>query len=82
MIHFPAHAKSYTISGQLQRLDLARTFYSEFDYIILDEFTSALDSNTEMQILENLSTKCRVDGLTVICFSHRAAVKSFSSSCI
>ena len=65
--------------GQLQRLDLARTFYSEFEYLILDEFTSALDSNTEIQILENLSTKCRVDGLTVICFSHRAAVKSFSS---
>ena len=66
--------------GQRQRLDLARTFYSDFDYIIFDEFTSALDSHVEYQILQNLSVMCD-RGLTVICFSHRTAVKSFSQEC-
>ena len=66
--------------GQRQRLDLARTFYADFDYIIFDEFTSALDSHVEYQILQNLSSMCD-RGLTVICFSHRTAVKSFSQEC-
>jgi len=40
--------------GERQRLALARLFYLERDFIILDESTSAIDKRTEEKILRNI----------------------------
>jgi ATP-binding cassette, subfamily B, bacterial len=45
--------------GQKQRVALARTLIKDFDVLILDDITSALDKNTEEQVLQNV-------------FNHRA----------
>lgn len=55
--------------GQQQRLMLARAFYRDAPIIILDESTSALDSNTEDQIKQSLN-KLLV-GRTAIIIAHR-----------
>jgi len=55
--------------GQLQRLALARAFYSNREVLVLDEATSALDPDTEEMILSNIaqsSTK-----RTIIMVAHR-----------
>lgn len=40
--------------GQVQRLGLARAFYKDFEVLILDESTNALDSFTEKLIYSNI----------------------------
>tara|TARA_B110000967_G_scaffold209847_1_gene268071 strand:- start:2363 stop:4096 length:1734 start_codon:yes stop_codon:yes gene_type:complete len=40
--------------GQKQRIGIARAIYRDSDVIIFDESTNALDSETEIQILNNL----------------------------
>lgn len=55
--------------GQCQRIGIARALYKKADVIILDESTSALDSDTEeavMQAIEALS-----DDLTILIIAHR-----------
>ncbi len=55
--------------GQLQRISLARALLRHPRILILDEFTSALDSLTEAKIMESIGYilgKC-----TVIMVSHR-----------
>ena len=41
--------------GQIQRVGLARAFYKEFEVLILDESTNALDSDTENEIYNNIN---------------------------
>lgn len=41
--------------GQRQRIALARMFYHERDYIVLDEITSSLDKDTEQEIIKTIS---------------------------
>jgi ABC-type multidrug transport system fused ATPase/permease subunit len=63
--------------GQQQRIALAQALLSLRDdrkILILDEFTSALDSQTEQQILHNL--RLRLRGKTVIIIAHRLATLS------
>ncbi|WP_440915365.1 ATP-binding cassette domain-containing protein [Candidatus Pelagibacter sp.] len=43
--------------GQIQRLGLARAFYRDFEILILDESTNALDSETEQKIYSNIKTE-------------------------
>ena len=70
---------TYNLSGgQLQRLLLARSFYHSFDFLLLDEFTSALDIATELKILHTISAMCR-RGLTVLGFTHSISVRKFST---
>ena len=59
--------------GQQQRIGLAQALLALIDrkILILDEFTSALDSRTEQQIIDNL--KPRLEGKTVIIIAHRLA---------
>lgn len=59
--------------GQQQRIGLAQAILALRDrkILILDEFTSALDSRTEQQIIDNL--KPLLEGKTVIIIAHRLA---------
>ncbi len=41
--------------GQRQRIALARMFYHERDFIVLDEITSSLDKITEQEIIKTIS---------------------------
>ena len=59
--------------GQLQRIGLARCLYREPKILLLDESTSALDTDTENKILKNIS---ELD-LTVIFVTHRKDSLSF-----
>jgi ABC-type multidrug transport system fused ATPase/permease subunit len=59
--------------GQQQRIGLAQALLAlqNRKVLILDEFTSALDSRTEQQIIDNLKPLLR--GKTVIIIAHRLA---------
>ncbi len=55
--------------GQRQRIALARTFYHERNVLIMDESTSALDSETEREIVDEIR---RWKGeKTIIVIAHR-----------
>lgn len=55
--------------GQLQRIGLARAFYSQAQLLVFDEPTSAMDRGTENQIIQNIVEKAHVT--TVIVISHQ-----------
>lgn len=55
--------------GQLQRLGLARAFYSSPRLILLDEATSALDAGSESEIIKYVESFRGVS--TVIIIAHR-----------
>lgn len=59
--------------GQQQRIALAQALlaFDDRKVLILDEFTSALDSKTEQEVLTNLIP--RLKGKTVIIIAHRLA---------
>lgn len=54
--------------GQMQRLAIARAVFSNCPILLLDECTSALDSDTEKQLLINLR---HMTDKTVILVTHR-----------
>jgi ATP-binding cassette, subfamily B, bacterial PglK len=55
--------------GQRQRIALARAFYHQRNVLILDESTSALDNETEREIVEEIK---RLKGrITMIVIAHR-----------
>ncbi len=55
--------------GQRQRLAIARSLYSNSQILILDEATSAMDSNTEKMILKSIE---KVDkNITLLMVAHR-----------
>ena len=56
--------------GQMQRIAIARAVFSESPILLLDESTSALDENTEKQVLENLR---KMTDKTVVIVTHRPA---------
>ena len=64
--------------GQIQRLALARAIYHNSGVILLDEFTSALDDNTQNSIMQWLKTYSANEEICVICTSHRQALKKYS----
>ncbi|MDP9049855.1 MAG: ABC transporter ATP-binding protein/permease [Acidobacteriota bacterium] len=62
--------------GQKQRLALARALLQDTEFLLLDEFTSGLDSATEKNILERLES---LDAsTTVIASSHKPAVLNWA----
>ncbi len=56
--------------GQMQRLAIARAIYSGHPILLLDECTSALDSETEERLLRNLK---ELSDRTVVIVTHRRA---------
>ena len=58
--------------GEAQRIGLARALYREPEILILDEFTSSLDINTEKEIINNID-KIK-ENLTIILSSHKFSV--------
>ena len=55
--------------GQKQRISLARAFYHEREVLVMDESTSALDTGTEQEIVEDIK---RLKGeKTIIVIAHR-----------
>lgn len=54
--------------GQLQRLAIARAIIGREPIILLDEITSALDQQTELKILKNMTQKLNK---TILIVSHR-----------
>ena len=58
--------------GQIQRLGIARALYRKSKVLILDEASSALDTNTEKELFQSLF---KYDpSLTIILITHRLSV--------
>lgn len=60
--------------GQRQRIALARAFYHNRDILVLDESTSALDKNTEEEIINEINLLKGIK--TIIIISHNPKVLS------
>lgn len=61
--------------GQLQRLGIARALYKDPEVLIFDEGTSALDSRTEIEIMDSiLALKGKI---TLIIIAHRVSTLQF-----
>lgn len=58
--------------GQLQRIGIARAFYKNASVLILDEITSALDNDTENEILKSIM-KIK-ENFTIIMISHKMSI--------
>lgn len=56
--------------GQIQRIAIARAILTDRPVLILDEATSAIDEQTEKQILHNVQN---ISGKTCIIISHKKA---------
>ena len=54
--------------GELQRICIARAIYRESEVLVFDEFTSALDEKTEIEIINNIFNLEK----TIIIASHKA----------
>lgn len=66
--------KGISISGgEAQRIALARALYKDPQILVLDEFTSSLDTSTEKNIIENLSKLTT----TMIIVSHKLSSLTF-----
>jgi len=62
--------------GQRQRIGLARAFYREPRFLILDEATSGLDVPTESAIYETVFRSGRA--MTIIAVSHRGTIFNYA----
>ena len=55
--------------GQKQRIAIARALYKKHSLLILDEATSSVDSETELNILKNISNMNK--RITILMIAHR-----------
>ncbi len=63
--------------GQAQRIAIARALLRKGGVLILDEASSALDSDTEIQLLDNLAEAFK-GKKTIVFISHRDAVSRYA----
>lgn len=64
--------RGLTLSGgQRQRVQLARAFYRGYRLLVLDDVLSAVDQETEAQLLATLAEEIRQTGTTAVVISHR-----------
>jgi len=61
--------------GQRQRIALARAFYHNRDVLIMDESTSALDDNTEYEIVQEI--KQYKGEKTIVAIAHRLSTLQY-----
>lgn len=61
--------------GQKQRLALLRALYEKPDFLILDEFTSALDNQTKEKVINILFKK--YNHLTIVAVSHNNDLEKY-----
>jgi len=59
----------WIISGQKQRILIARAVYKDPEYLFFDEATNALDANNEKIIMNQLNEF--FNGKTVVIIAHR-----------
>ena len=76
--HIIGEKGSKISGGQIQRIGLARALYDDPDLLILDEFTSSVDINTEKKLMETLH-KIKNEKLIII-ISHRDQTIKFSDN--
>jgi len=57
--------------GQKQRIGIARALYKEFNILVLDEATNALDLQTEERVIMNIKGYIASKNLTAIMVTHR-----------
>ncbi len=62
--------------GQAQRIAIARALLRPGSILLLDEFNSALDTDTAATLMQRLSTSCR-DATIIIIAHHRTAVAPY-----
>ena len=58
-------------SGQKQRLAIARALYRDSKILVFDEATNALDSKTEIEILDSIKNLNIKYGITILFVTHR-----------
>ena len=66
------HYSSELSGGELQRIAIARSLYTDAEILIFDEFTSSLDQETQDKIL--LSLNNFIGKKTIIMISHNEKV--------
>ncbi len=60
--------------GQIQRVGIARALYENPDVIVLDEASSALDSQTEKEIIKSINSLSETK--TIVMIAHRTSTLS------
>ena len=63
--------------GQAQRISIARSLLRKGQVLLLDEVTSALDQETEQQLINNIFEQAKIKQQTLIFITHRPAVIGF-----
>ena len=76
--HIIGEKGSKISGGQIQRIGLARALYDDPELLILDEFTSSVDINTERKLMETLH-KIKNNKLIII-ISHRDQTIKYSDN--
>jgi len=64
-------SKDTMSNGELQKICFARAFYRQFDVLLMDEATAALDPNAEKSIIEALERRISLEKKIVIAITHR-----------
>lgn len=71
-IHQPIGEMGNKLSGgQKQRIAIARALYKESKILVLDEITSALDTDNERNILDIIYKLSKQKNISVFIFTHR-----------